>query len=155
MQPILMALKPGRRTKYGEPLSEMIRVPVTTSQLSDLRQYIPHGDVAAFVRDTVLERITRATASPDGVTPVRLLCPIPAGAPAEMEEYEGREVYCSLHPSGDKYAYVKVTGDSMDKVLPDGSFALVVDKWAFSGDVVAMEFTMPDGAIEITLKVFR
>jgi hypothetical protein len=145
----------GRKAKYGEPLSVPLKSAVTPAQMEQVKQAVGDGDVAAFVRDTVLERITRATASPDGVTPVRLLCPIPAGAPSEMEEYEGREVYCSLHPSGDKYAYVKVTGDSMDKVLPDGSYALVVDKWAFSGDVVAMEFTMPDGAIEITLKVFR
>lgn len=118
-----------RRDETGVPVAEIIRRAVNEF-------LIPSGDA-------------------DGLPLTPVLGPIPAGSPEAQEEYVADALHCSKHPQGPEYAYVHVRGDSMDKVVPPGAYALVRKMWAMPGKVIAARLTMPDGSVDVTLKRLR
>ncbi len=75
---------------------------------------------------------------------------IAAGEPREAFEQEG-EVHwvdpdvLSAHPDG---FFLVVAGDSMDRVLPEGSFAFVAPGEVSSGDVAAVKVNGDDATIK-------
>lgn len=101
----------------------------------------------------ILEHMNEGDAPEEQGIPI--IGPIPAGGLADQEEYVEQRLYCNKHPKGPEYAYVHVKGDSMNKVVPDGAYALVKDRWAMSGEVIAVQFSMPDGSVQVTLKRLR
>lgn len=143
----------GRTPKYGQPLTEKVQVLFTADQAKELREKVGVGDVGNYIRErAIADNIYPSGSDTTGLTPVKVIGSIPAGAPRATEEYENQELICSWHPSGPEYAYVHVAGDSMDKIVPSGAYALVKKKWALSGEIIAAAITMSDGAVDVTLK---
>ena len=147
----------GRPKKQGEILSEERAIKFSPSMMEQLQKRSAQSgvSVAEQVRRAVAAQLHPASSDIDDVPGGRILGPIPAGAPDGQEEYEDMVLRCSLHPSGPEYAYVHVKGDSMDKIVPSGAYALVRKKWAMSGEVIAAVLTMPGGQTEVTLKTLR